>query len=93
MSVHRILGKNGRVTIPYEIRKRVGFAYNDVLSFTESADGRSVLVKREKICDDCKKQCPTLENDEVTLFDFLGSLPSEQQKAALVHLSMLVSKG
>ena len=38
--MYRILGKRGRITIPFEIRKRVGFAYNDVLSFTEAADGR-----------------------------------------------------
>lgn len=29
--MYRILGKRGRITIPFEIRKRVGFAYNDVL--------------------------------------------------------------
>lgn len=33
--LYRILGKKGRITIPYEIRSRVGFSYNDVLSFTE----------------------------------------------------------
>ena len=49
MTIYRILGKKGRVTIPFEIRQRVGFKYNDVLSFTESSDGRSVIVKREKI--------------------------------------------
>ncbi len=84
----RILGKRGRVTIPQEIRQRVGFAYNDVLSFTETADGRSVIVKREKICDNCKGAQPAVSNDEVTLFDFLNSLSSEQQRAALVHLSV-----
>lgn len=45
----RILGKRGRITIPFEIRQRVGFSYNDVLSFTEAPDGRTVIVKREKI--------------------------------------------
>ncbi len=49
----RILGKRGRITIPFEIRQRVGFSYNDVLSFTEAPDGRTVIVKREKICDNC----------------------------------------
>lgn len=49
----RVLGKQGRITIPYEIRQRVGFAYNDVLSFSESSDGRTVIVRREKICDSC----------------------------------------
>ena len=49
--LYRVLGKRGRITIPYEIRQRVGFSHNDVLSFTESPDGRTVTVKREKICD------------------------------------------
>ena len=52
--VYRILGKRGRVTIPYEIRKRVGFSCNDVLSFAEQ-DDRTVIVRREKLCNDCRK--------------------------------------
>ena len=44
--LYRILGKRGRITIPYEIRRRVGFQYNDVLSFTEQ-DDRTVVVRRE----------------------------------------------
>ena len=76
---------------PLEIRQRVGFSQNDVLSFTESPDGRTVLVKREKLCDDnCKTeraQQRKEETDSVTLFDFLNSLSDEQQCAALYHLS------
>lgn len=86
----RILGKRGRITIPYEMRKRMGFAYNDVLSFTEAPDGRSVVVKREKICDNCKGESiqPKKEKtDSVTLFDFLNGLSEEQQCAALFHLT------
>lgn len=84
----RVLGKRGRITIPYEIRHHVGFAYNDVLSFTESSDGKSVIIKREKICDNCSRTQPAVRNDEVTLFDFLNGLSEEQQQAALVHLSV-----
>ncbi len=85
----RVLGKRGRITIPYEIRQRVGFSYNDVLSFTESGDGRTVTVKREKICDNCKAApAVPVEDDEVTLFDFLNGLSTAQQRAALVHLSV-----
>ncbi len=88
--MYRILGKRGRITIPYEIRKRVGFAYNDVLSFEESGDGKSVVVKREKICDNCQGAQPAVvKDDEVTLFDFLSGLSADQQRAALVHLSVL----
>ena len=85
--IYRILGKRGRITIPFEIRKRVGFSYNDVLSFTESADGRTVVVRREKICNNCKETVePT--TDKVTLLDFLNGLSEEEQHAALVHLSV-----
>lgn len=84
----RILGKRGRITIPYEIRQRVGFKYNDVLSFTETTDGTSVVVKREKLCNNCKQNQASSKSDEVTLFDFLNNLSPEQQRAALVHLSV-----
>lgn len=84
----RILGKRGRITIPFEIRQHVGFKYNDVLSFTETADGRSVVVRREKICDNCRQNHSPLKEDEVTLLDFLNNLSPEQQRAALVHLSV-----
>ena len=87
----RILGKRGRITIPYDIRQRVGFSQNDVLSFTEAPDGRSVIVKREKICDNCRTDgMPRKKEDadSVTLFDFLNGLSDEQQCAALYHLSV-----
>lgn len=87
MTLFRILGKKGRITIPFEIRQRVGFKYNDVLSFTESKDGRTVIVKRERICDDCQ-ECSDSKTDEITLYDFLNNLSPEQQRAALVHLSV-----
>ena len=91
VKLFRILGKRGRVTIPYEIRQRVGFQYNDVLSFTEAPDERTVIIKRERICDcalngkDTQKE---KDNGEVTLFEFLNGLAPDQQRAALVHLSV-----
>ena len=86
--LYRVLGKRGRITIPYEIRQRVGFTYNDVLSFTESPDGRTVTVKREKICDNCSGTKTADKETEMTLEDFLDSLSAEQQRVALVHLSV-----
>lgn len=85
--MYRILGKRGRITIPYAIRQRIGFGYNDVLSFTESADGRSVVIRREKLCGTPSNAKPT-GKDEITLFDFLNSLSPGQQRAALSHLYM-----
>ena len=34
--IYKILGKRGRITIPYELRLKHGFAYNDVVSFEET---------------------------------------------------------
>ena len=50
--LYRVLGKRGRITIPFEMRRRAGFSFNDVLSFTQQ-DDCTVVVKREKICDGC----------------------------------------
>ncbi len=85
----RILGKRGRITIPYEIRRRVGFSYNDVLSFTEAKDGRTVIVRREKICDNCSgnpKMPLKQQTDGITLLQFLDGLSADEQRAALIHL-------
>lgn len=89
-TMYRILGKRGRIIIPYEMRRRVGFSYNDVLSFTEADDGKSVIVRREKICDNCKGATPPVRcDDEVTLLEFLNGLSEAEQRAALIHLSVI----
>lgn len=89
MKTYRILGKRGRITVPYEIRVKVGFKQNDILSFEETEDGKSVIVKRERLCD-CggENGKVTVKQDEITLYDFLNNLSPEQQRAALIHLSV-----
>lgn len=86
-TIYRILGKRGRITIPYEFRQQVGFRCNDVLSFTIQ-DDNTVLVKREKLCNNCSGKASANAADAgVTLLDFLDSLTPEQQRAAVLHLS------
>lgn len=87
LKIYRVLGKKGRITIPYEIRQRIGFRYNDVLSFIQQ-DGGSVLVRREKICDNCNEFAEEFE-EKFTLEDFLDSLSEEALRDALLHLSLL----
>ena len=67
----------------------MGFAYNDVLSFTEQ-DDRTVIVRREKICDNCKGTPPAVNEqpDGITLMQFLDGLSADEQRAALIHLSV-----
>ena len=90
MKINKILGKRGRITIPYEIRLKMGFKYNDVISFEEQ-DNNTVIIRREKICDGCKKDAPNSvekPTDEITLLDFLDGLSAAEQRAALIHLSV-----
>ena len=46
MKVFKVLGKRRRIPIPYEIRRRVGFDCNDILSFEEAEGGRAVVIRR-----------------------------------------------
>ena len=87
LRLFRVLGKRGRITIPFEIRQRIGFRYNDVLSFNQQDDG-SVLVRREKLCDNCQYLEEDFE-ENYNLEDFLDSLSEEEQRDALLHLSLL----
>lgn len=88
--MYRVLGKRGRITIPNEIRQSVGFGCDDVLSF-EQQNQDTVIVRREKICDNCRDE-RAVRGDEMALFDFLNSLSEQQQRAAIVHLSANVGK-
>ena len=88
MKINKILGKRGRITIPYEIRLKMGFKYNDVVSFEEQ-DNNTVIIRREKICDGCKKDAPNpieKPTDEITLLEFLDGLSDAEQRAVFVHL-------
>ena len=42
--IYKILGKRGRITIPYELRLKHGFAYNDVVSFEET-DKDTIVIR------------------------------------------------
>ena len=83
--IYRVLGKRGRVTVPFEIRQKCSFAYNDILSFTEQ-DDNTVVIRREKLCDNCR--CVDPADDKVSLYDFLNGLSEKEQRAALIHLSV-----
>ena len=48
LRLFRVLGKRGRITIPFEIRQRIGFKYNDVLSFTQQDDGLGCCQEKKK---------------------------------------------
>lgn len=91
MKIFRILGKRGRVTIPFAIRQQMSFSHDDVLSFTPSQDGQSVLIVKEQLCSACDcgvDDSNYFEPDELTLLEYLDTLSVEQQREALIHLSV-----
>lgn len=92
MTVFKFLGREGRTTIPYPIRKRLGFERGDLISFTEQEDG-SVVLRREYVCDGCEAEFPetpdeVIGDEELTLQDCLDNLSEKEQYEALVYLTM-----
>ena len=81
MRMLRILGKRGRITIPYEIRQRLGFRPNDVLSF-QIMDDRTVLVRRERLCNATRGRQRMKENLRILMVEprkapYEASIPHE----------------
>ena len=94
MTLIKFLGKEGRTTIPYPIRERLGWEEGDIISFTELEDG-SVLLTQEIICDGCedlydnpKNNEPDEAEEQLTLQDALDGLTEQEQREALIYLTM-----
>ena len=90
MKIYKVLGRHGRITIPFELREDMDIGYNDILSFAQE-DEDTIVIRREHLCDLCKPEQPkevTKPTNETTLLDFLNGLSVAEQRAALVHLSM-----
>lgn len=83
----RILGKRGRITIPYEIRIRNKIGYNDILSFEEK-DRNTIIIRKEKLCGGHTAECLKDENG-ISIKDFIDGLSPAQQHEATVYLNLL----
>ena len=53
MKIYRILGKKGRITIPFQFQIQMGLSENDILSF-ELRDHNTIILRKERLCD-CHK--------------------------------------
>lgn len=85
MKLYRVLGREGKITIPHAIRQHIGFGESDIVSF-ELVSRDAVLVRRENLLN---RDGVPIDADMPSLKDFLESLSEEEQYAALVHLSVL----
>ena len=81
MRMLRILGKRGRITIPYEIRQKLAFRPNDVLSF-QIMDDRTVSIQRERLCNSARGRQRMKENLRILMVEphkapYEASIPHE----------------
>ena len=90
MKIFRIIGNEGRITIPYAIRQAIGFLPDNVVSF-QLVDADSVLVRREALCE--KEKTASVSKPDTNLIEYLESLSPKEQYTALVHLSVLWAQG
>ena len=81
MTILRILGKKGRVTIPYAIRMMLELKQNDILSF--SLENGKVMITKEKLCDHCSNKT----GDIADMLTYLRSLSTEAKHQALAVLT------
>ena len=85
MKLYRVLGREGKITIPHAMRQHIGFQDPDIVSF-ELISRDAVLVRRERILS---RDGVPIDADMPSLKDFLEGLSEEEQYASLVHLSVL----
>lgn len=84
MEIRRILGKNGRTTIPFPMRAIMNLKDNDVLTFEFSDDKKAVFITKTKLCDGCADACDEISEKDV--IEFVEQLPIELQVAIFTNL-------
>ena len=80
--IYRIIGNEGRVTIPHQLRQCAGLVPNAVVSF-ELISQDAVLVRREQLMEQ-----PEPMPEMPSLQELLEGLTPEQQEAARCYLAM-----
>ena len=83
--IYRIIGNEGRVTIPHQMRLCAGLLSNTVVSF-ELVSEDAVLVRREQL----KKQVES-QTEMPSLKELLEGLTESQRSAAQCYLAILCS--
>ncbi len=78
--IYKPIGKDGRTTIPEEIREAVEITYNDIISF-ELLPDNSIVIKKVKVCDNCRAR------DGLPLGELLKPYSDKDKAAALFALS------
>lgn len=89
-SVIRVIGRKGRITIPYDMRMKMKITHNDVLRF-EQIDEDTVLITRIVASKDLPESFET-ENPAQLLCNCLDMLDSEEKISVLNYLLATIKK-
>ena len=87
MKIFRVTGREGRVTIPCDLRTAAGMTSGTIVSF-EMVSEDAILVRREQLKDQTedRSEMPSLQ-------ELLESLTDSQRSAAQCYLSILCANG
>lgn len=83
--IYRIIGNEGRVTIPHQMQLCAGLLSNTVVSF-ELVSEDAVLVRREQLKNQAESQ-----TEMPSLKELLEGLTESQRSAAQCYLAILCS--
>lgn len=89
-SIIRVIGRRGRITIPYDMRMKMKITHNDVLRF-EQIDEDSVLMTRIVASKDLPETFET-ENPAQLLCNCLDMLDNEEKIRVLNFLLATIKK-
>ena len=78
MKITRMLGKEGRTTIPFEMRMKLGFRNKDVIVYEETDDKNVILLRRIPFCTKCNEN-EQIDEEEKILDEFIGMLTPQQK--------------
>lgn len=87
MKIFRVTGREGRVTIPCDLRTAVGMTSGAIVSF-EMVSEDAILVRREQLKDQTEDR-----SEMPSLKELLESLTDSQRSAAQCYLSILCANG
>ena len=86
------------MSIPSNVLEEAGILPNALMQY-QAEEGKIIMEMVDEVtpifCDGECEECPVKERksmerrEEITLLEFLNNLSEEQQRAALIHLSVL----
>lgn len=89
------------ISVPFEVWEEANISPNALMQY-HAEDGKIIMEMVDEVlpivCEENCEECPVKgmkmrqKTEEVTLMEFLNNLSVEQQRAALIHLSVMMAQ-